>query len=188
MKKRKPFSLTEKILIVSVVVVVFAVSVAASVYVYSNRNNTMAGTKVSSPEATKGKVESALYDYTINTDQRIAELEKLVDEGKFEEAEKAAEEILKTNPSNDTKVDALWELAIAESAQSKFREAIEHGKSIEEIDAASSHFILGIIYTNMKDYTSAKEEFTKAKKENPKLKNDIDGYLQYIESIQGSTK
>lgn len=186
--KRKPFSLTEKILIVSVAVIVFAVSIAASYYVNSNRNATTAGTEVSSPEASQSNGKSALYSNTINTDQRIAELEKLSDEGKYEEVVKSANEILKTNPGKDTKVDALWELALAESALGKYQEALEHGKAIDEIETASGHFILGIIYLDMKDYTKAKEEFTQAKKENPELKNDMDGYLKYIESIQNPKK
>lgn len=114
---------------------------------------------------------------------RIPALEKLNDGGKFAEAEKMANEILNSNPAKDTKIDALWELALAESAQGKFDLAIEDAKVLQKLDSASGHYILGHVYCNAKQYALAKQELTQAAKEDSSYKAEVDNLITQIEQI-----
>ncbi|WP_010681240.1 tetratricopeptide repeat protein [Acetivibrio cellulolyticus] len=159
--ERKPFSLSKKVIIITSVIIVVAAATVASIYFINNsKKNTTSS--------------------TANSDESITALEKLSEEGKYKEAEKTAEKILKSNPGTDTKLDALWELTLAESGQGKYDEAIEHAKQMNDYEPASSHFLLGIIYFDKKDFTKAKQELTEAKQKDSSLTEQIDYYLEWM--------
>ncbi len=168
--KNKPLKLSKKILFIAVAIAAVAISVVL-IFALKGGGN----------------------EYP----DKISTLEQLNDEGKYEEAQKAANDILDMNPGNDTKADALWELSIAESAQArsyqeqgqtdmaqeKFNKAIEHAKSMQELDSPGSHYLLGLIYIDKADYKNAIQELTLAKQQSPYLKDEVDQYLTPLQEM-----
>lgn len=112
---------------------------------------------------------------------KISQVEKLNDSAKPAEAEKMANEILSANPDEATKVDAYWELAIAESAQGKYDKALEHAKAIEKQDSAGSHYLQGLIYFDSKQNALAKKELTLAAQQDSYYKQDVDELLKQLQ-------
>lgn len=140
---------------------------------------------VTSSYMIKGWKNTSLTNLNANPDEWVAALEKLSDEGKFEEVEKTAEQILKTKPNEDIILGALWELTLAESRLGKFEEAIAHAKKMNDYEPSSSHFLLGLVYFDKKDYVKAKEELTQAKQLQPSMSEQVDAYIQWMKENAG---
>jgi rhomboid protease GluP len=175
--------LSIKAIIITSVIIIVAAGAVTSSYMIKGWKNTSGSS--SQTVAGKGDSEAASADPNANPDERIVALEKLSDEGKYEEVEKTAEQILKTKPKADTILDALWELALAESRLGKYDEAIGHANELNNYEPSSSHFLLGLIYFDKKDYAKAKEELTQAKQLEPSMSEQIDAYIQWIQKNAG---
>lgn len=166
------------IIITAVIIIVAAGAVTLSYTVKGWKN-----TSTSSSQTAAGEDNSEASN--ANYDERIIALEKLSDEGKYEEVEKTADQILKTKPNVDTLLGALWELTLAESRLGKYEEAIAHAKEMNDYEPSSSHFLLGLVYFDKKDYAKAKEELTQAKQLEPSMSEQIDAYIQWMQKNAG---
>ena len=112
--------------------------------------------------------------------KKIAEVEKYSTNQQWEQSEQLAEEILAQNPDNKAqKASLLWDLIYSEAMQAKYDQAVEHGKQLVEVSPADGHYLLGVIYYDMKEYQLAKNELENAKKVNSPYSN-IDVLLEQI--------
>lgn len=66
----------------------------------------------------------------------------------------------------------------------KDSEAIEHAKMLKEIDPASGHHLLGLIYAQLGNIDMAKEELESAVKINPKLSQEVNEILEELHNIK----
>lgn len=137
--------------------------------------------------------------------EKITELLTLSDAGKYPEVEEKGEELLNLKPGKETKTQTLWEVSLAECLQgnvndptlskTKYDEAIEHAKQYRKLDFAQSYYLMGLIYyyrgayaTSTGDtaandyYTTAVDQFNKAKERIPDLKSEIDQYMATMPS------
>ena len=106
--------------------------------------------------------------------------EKLQEEN-WEEAERIAEPLLKDYNNNDEKTfDILMIVAIAEASQEKYDEAIEHARTMSNIDPGYGNYVLGICYYYSGQYENAKEAFLEAKKHNDNIEQ-LDELLESVE-------
>ena len=127
----------------------------------------------------------------INTLVSLCGLE--LSQGKYNESEEHAEQLLKMKLNNDdTKMQALWNLCVAEASQAnptKIAEAEEHANQLIKLSPKHGHFILGAIYYNTKDFDNldkAKEHLQKAKELNSPNMDAINNMLSDIENMQKS--
>lgn len=113
----------------------------------------------------------------------VSTLEQLDNSQKWSEAENTAEEILSMN-RNNTNINrsVLWTLTKAEAMSGKYNEAVEHGKQLIQIDPQSGHYLLGVVYFDMKQYDNSKAELTEAKRLKAPYTN-IDDLLKQIDQV-----
>lgn len=91
-----------------------------------------------------------------------------------------AKEILSLKQSNtSTKVSVLWTLVKAEAYRGKYEDAVLHAKTMEQLDAGNGHYILGLLYYDMKQYDLSKQKLLEAKKAGMKYEA-IDRVLSYM--------
>ncbi|MDP4181373.1 MAG: tetratricopeptide repeat protein [Bacillota bacterium] len=121
-------------------------------------------------------------------DKKVDQLEKYTDSGKWDDATKLANEILDMNPEKSTKVDVYWELALCQSYQKKFDKAIEYANTILKLDTPSGHFLLGLIYSDTKDYEKAKYEFKYASMTGPSYKQQADEQIAALDKLIAANK
>ena len=110
---------------------------------------------------------SGIY-YGFNSKQgsitmKANELETLQASQDWSRAETLAEEIIGMEPDRATRVKALWTLIVAEDMLQKYDEAVGHAKDLISIDPLNGHYILGLVYFDMGQYDSSREELLKAK-------------------------
>lgn len=76
-----------------------------------------------------------------------------------------AKEILKLKPvDNSLKTTVLWTLAKDEALSGNYNDAVNYGKMLKQIDPGNGHYILGLLYYDMKKYDLSREELLEAKK------------------------
>jgi len=120
-------------------------------------------------------------------DEKLTIMEGLIDQNNLEEAKKVGNEILAMNIDDETKVSVYWEMAICESYQGNFGSAIDYANQISSIDASSGHFMLGLIYTDMKRYDQAINEFTASGQTGAMYKQEADRRIEELKAFLGST-
>jgi rhomboid protease GluP len=80
-------------------------------------------------------------------------------------AEITAKQILGLKPSdNNTKEAVLSVLVKAEALSGKYDEAVSYAKMVTPIDPGYGHYLLGVLYHDMKKYDLSREELLAAKK------------------------
>lgn len=113
----------------------------------------------------------------------LEDLKTYNSEQKWVEAENTAEEILLLNPSDsEIRAETLWGVTIAESMQGKWDEGIDHAKQLTNIDPQSGHYLLGILYFDMAEYASAREELLLSKQAGPAYAEMIDKLISEIDA------
>jgi rhomboid protease GluP len=96
---------------------------------------------------------------------KVSKLESYDKNSDWKNAEITGEQILKSKAVNQsTKSYVLWTLAKAEAISGKYDEAIEHAKMLVQVEPGDGHYILGLLYYDMKRYDLSKEELLAAKK------------------------
>jgi tetratricopeptide (TPR) repeat protein len=174
------------ILITVGIIVVAVVAITLSYTIKGSKDNSNTQGSSSQTVTSEGNSEaSTLTDQDANYDERVIALEKLSDEGKYEEVEIMAEQLLQTKPNLDTVLGALWELTLAESRLGKYEEAFAHANEMNDYEPSSSHFLLGLIYFDKQDYVMAKKELLEAKQLEPLMSEQIDIYIRWMEEKAG---
>ncbi|HOV25259.1 MAG TPA: hypothetical protein PK566_02710 [Pseudobacteroides sp.] len=120
-------------------------------------------------------------------DEKLTEMEGLIDQNKLEEAKKVGNEILAMKIDDESKISVYWEMAICESYQGNFGTAIDYANKISSIDVSSGHFMLGLIYTDMKRYDQAINEFTASGQTGAIYKEEADRRIEELRKLLGST-
>jgi len=115
----------------------------------------------------------------------VSTLEQLDKNEKWSEAESTAEKVLSMNQKNTPmsikiKRSVLWTLTKSEAMSGKYNEAVEHAKQLIQIDPQSGHYLLGLLYFDMKQYDDSKAELTQAKTLKAPY-NSIDDLLKQID-------
>ncbi len=101
------------------------------------------------------------------------------------DAEKTAEDILKINSINDgVKAETLWGLSIAEAMQEKWEESIEHAEQLVDTHPSTGHYLLGILYYDMGEYSSAREELLLSKMAGPEYADWVDSLISEIDGMR----
>lgn len=78
---------------------------------------------------------------------KIDEMERLTGQQKWEEVERAGEEIINSGTKDEFILsNCLWYLSISEVNQNKTDEAIEHANALIDVDPSNGHYLLGRIY------------------------------------------
>lgn len=96
---------------------------------------------------------------------KVSAMEKYDKANDWNNAEITAKQILELKPiDNNTKSSVLWTLAKIEILGGKYNDAVTYGKMLKQIDPGNGHYVLGVIYYNMKKYDLSKEELLEAKK------------------------
>lgn len=108
------------------------------------------------------------YGFTNNQNRilvKMNELDKFDKASDWNNAEIAAKQILELKPlSPDMKESVLWTLARAEEMNGEYSNAVTHAKMLEVIDPGNGHYVLGVLYYNMKEFVLSKAELLEAKK------------------------
>lgn len=95
----------------------------------------------------------------------VVKLDELINENDWERVEEKAEHILKSGvEDNDLKALVLYELARAEAINGKYDEAVEHAEKVVDYDPKNGHYLLGVLYYDMRQYELARDELLEAKK------------------------
>jgi rhomboid protease GluP len=128
-----------------------------------------------------------LYGFNNNQNtilKKATHLDELIQTKSWVEAENLGEEIMAMNPSeNKLAYHVLWGLVLSESSQGKYEEAIAHAKSIEKISPADSHYLLGLLYFDIKNYDMSKIELIEAKKAGFEDKDSIDLLIKELDAL-----
>lgn len=131
--------------------------------------------------------ENSAVDKAV-VDEKLGQMEKFIDEQKWTEAKSIGNELLDMDIDQGTKVSVYWELGIIESYQKNFGTAIDYANKVLSISSADGHYLLGLIYTDMKKYDQAINEFTIVGQTSPKYKNTADSWIAEIKKLSGSEK
>jgi len=122
---------------------------------------------------------SLYYGFNMSANYKYYELEELILEDKYIEAEKKGEEILDmVLLDEDLKVSTLVRVALLECYQEKYDEATEKANLVKGIEPAKGHYLLGIIYLNEQKFDLAVEELNTAVKIDPSLKEAVESILK----------
>ncbi|KNY29261.1 tetratricopeptide repeat protein [Pseudobacteroides cellulosolvens] len=121
-------------------------------------------------------------------DEKMTKMEKFIDERKWQEAKNIGNEILSMKIDKETEVDVYWEMGISECYQRNFGAAIDYANKILTINTPSGHFLLGLIYTDMKKYEQAINEFKYAGATGSRYREDADKRIQELEKLVGDRK
>jgi rhomboid protease GluP len=114
---------------------------------------------------------------------KVNQLENYFSQKNWNQCEKLGEEILTLNPGNDElRPITLWDTIVAEANRNKYDQGVEHAKELVKVNPVNGHYLLGILYYDLKQYQASKEELIKAKQLNASSP-DIDTLLQNIDSI-----
>ncbi|MEN6314420.1 MAG: rhomboid family intramembrane serine protease [Clostridiaceae bacterium] len=128
-----------------------------------------------------------LYGFNNNQNtilKKINYLDELMQTKSWVEAESLGEEIMAMNPSENKLVyHVLWSLTLSESSQGKYEEAIAHAKGIDEISPADSHYLLGLLYFDIKNYDMSKTELLEAKKAGFVDGGSIDSLIKELDAL-----
>lgn len=108
--------------------------------------------------------------YGFNNDQskiifKTKALDKYAKSNDWRNTEETAREILKLKPDNEIRASVLWTLVRAEALSGKYIEAVDYAKLLEQIEPANGHYLLGLLYYDMKKFDLSKQELLEAKKE-----------------------
>lgn len=113
---------------------------------------------------------------------KVDRLERLYREKRWQEAERAGEEILAASLSNRRILaQTLWYLSQVEFYEGKFEEAMQHAGELRQIDPGSGHYLLGKIYFELEKYEAAREELLEARRLRAEF-GDVDSVLMKIET------
>ena len=108
------------------------------------------------------------------------ELQQYDKAGKYAYGEKAAKSILQLNKSKATNIVALEYLADVEMTLRKYDECIYYSKKLVNSDPQYAHYVLGLVYYNMKKFDLSKKELLEAKKLGATY-NNIDHLLKNMD-------
>jgi len=106
------------------------------------------------------------YGFTNDKSQitrQLVVLEQLEEEEDWENLEIKGKELYEMAPEMMTdRVSMLWALTKAELMLQKYDEAIAYGQELAALSPINGHYLLGIIYYDNGQYSSAKEELKQA--------------------------
>lgn len=126
------------------------------------------------------------YGFTSGNNLSLGKLEVIQDyinNSKFGEAEKTAEDALGAGPANkEIRSGLLRGALVAETMEEKFSEALQHAGELKNIDPGDGYYFSGIVYYYMGKYDEAKTELLRAKELNAGY-SSIDELLKNIESL-----
>jgi len=112
---------------------------------------------------------------------KVEELDRLISEGSYKEADKLGKEILSLKPKdNYIRLRTLWSLVVATASQDKYTEAFDYADDIIALDAPRGHYLRGLLYVETGDINRGKEELEKAKTLDPILTEAVDEVLNQL--------
>ncbi len=112
---------------------------------------------------------------------KIDEMERLTGQQKWEEVERAGEEIINSGTKDEFILsNCLWYLSISEVNQNKTDEAIEHANALNDVDPSNGHYLLGRIYIYAGEVEKGRQHLEEAVKLNPELRSEVEGILNLL--------
>lgn len=95
---------------------------------------------------------------------KVEELDKLMAEGSYKEADELGKEILSLEPKDDyVRLRTLWSLVVATASQGKYDEAFAYNDEIIKLDEPRGHYLKGLLLIDTGNISEGKEELIKAK-------------------------
>lgn len=132
-------------------------------------------------------VSGLFYGFNNTQSKIIIELNELtkLDQAKnWTQVQLKAEEILELNPKDkNVKSYLLWTLVKAQSLSGNYVEAISNAKKLAAIDPQNGHYLLGLLYYDIRQYSLARQELILAKESGAKQKI-IDQLIKEIEKLE----
>lgn len=112
---------------------------------------------------------------------KVEELNKLMAEGSFREADELGRKILSLKPKDDyIRLKTLWSLVIAAASQRKYEEAFSYNEEIIKLDEPRGHYLKGLLLIDTGKISEGKEELIKAKSLDPDLAEAVDHILKQL--------
>ena len=117
----------------------------------------------------------------------VTKLEQYDKSGNWTEVEKTSKEILQLNQSKDINMLVLKYLINGDIYLKKYDDGVNYSKDLIKLDPKDGHYVLGVVYYNMKQLDLSKEELLKGKQLGANYSN-IDSLLKNIDSINLKNK
>ncbi|MDR3287961.1 MAG: rhomboid family intramembrane serine protease [Peptococcaceae bacterium] len=97
--------------------------------------------------------------------------------------EKAGQILADPDVPDAYRVAVLWTLVRAEALNNQYDQAIEHANMLQALEPADGHYILGLLYFDLKQFDLAEQELLAAKKAGAKY-TGLDEVLEEIERLK----
>ncbi|MCX7923171.1 MAG: rhomboid family intramembrane serine protease [Clostridia bacterium] len=109
------------------------------------------------------------YQIDLQAESYLKQAEESFKNKQYQQSEELARKALSIGSNNaNIKINSTFYVAASLINQNKPEQAMEHGKTLVDLDPQTGHFILGFSHYMLGNREQAKEELTKAYKLNPK--------------------